>query len=54
MTLGSCKAKKEDKVGADPQKMAVNLSLTEPCTFFFSYWSVVVTVVTVVIHVCHM
>ena len=27
MTLGSCKVKKEDTVGAGPQKMAVNLSL---------------------------
>ena len=29
MTLWSCKVKKEDKVGAGPQKMAVNLSLIE-------------------------
>ena len=29
MTLWSCKVKKEDKVGADPQKMVVNLSLIE-------------------------
>ena len=26
MTLGSCHVKKEDKVGAGPQKMAVHLS----------------------------
>ena len=29
MTLWSCKVKKEDKVGAGPQKMVVNLSLIE-------------------------
>ena len=29
MTLGSCKVKKVDKVGAGPQKMAVNMSLIE-------------------------
>ena len=29
MTLGSCNVKKEDKVGAGPQEMAVNLSLIE-------------------------
>ena len=29
MTLGSCKAKKEDMVEAGPQKMAVNLPLIE-------------------------
>ena len=29
MTLWLCKMKKEDKVGAGPQKMAVNLSLIE-------------------------
>ena len=29
MTLGSCKVKKEDRVGAGPQKMVVNLSLIE-------------------------
>ena len=29
ITLWSCKVKKEDKVGAGPQKMAVNLSLIE-------------------------
>ena len=28
-TLWSCKVKKEDKVGAGPQKMVVNLSLIE-------------------------
>ena len=41
MTLGSCKAKKEDMVGAGPQKVAVNLSLIEwrvtvVDNFFFS------------------
>ena len=29
MTLWSCKVNKGDKVGAGPQKMAVNLSLIE-------------------------
>ena len=29
MTLWSCKVKKEDKVGAGPQKMEVKLSLIE-------------------------
>ena len=29
MTLWSCKVKKEDKIGAGSQKMAVNLSLIE-------------------------
>ena len=29
MTLGSCNVKKEDRVGAGPQKMAVYLSLIE-------------------------
>ena len=28
MALGSCKVKKEDTVGAGPQKLAVHLSLT--------------------------
>ncbi len=30
MTLGSCKAKKQDMVGAGPQKMAVNLRTHQP------------------------
>ena len=29
MILWSCKVKKEDKIGAGPQKMVVNLSLIE-------------------------
>ena len=36
MTLGSCQAKKEDMVGAGPQKMAVNLSLIEQYVLWLS------------------